>query len=251
MEKRVKQLIDLSEKKILVTGASSGIGRETAILLSYLGAQVILVGRKEQELINTVEKMSGDNHQYFCCDLAQLHDISTMVKECVKIDDKKLDGLVHCAGISLRLPIRALTYDNMDIVMKTNFYAFLELVKAYSAKDVCNGGSVVAVSSVAAKNGGVGQTIYAASKAAVDASVKTLSKELVKKNIRVNSVCPSYINTPMYEDVKVKTGNGSLGESQLLGVGEPGDVANLIAFLLSDASKFITGANYLIDGGSF
>ena len=73
----------------------------------------------------------------------------------------------------------------------------------------------------------------------------------MKKNIRVNSVCPSYINTPMYEDVKVKTGNESLGESQLLGVGEPGDVANLIAFLLSDASKFITGANYLIDGGSF
>lgn len=247
----MKKLVDLSGKKILVTGASSGIGRETAILLSQLGAQVVLIGRRESELQATLNQMVGGNHRYYCFDLAVLKDIANVVKQCVEVDGIKLNGLVHCAGISLRLPIRALNFDNMDEVMKINFYAFIELVKAYTSKNICNGGSVVAVSSIAAQNGGAGQTIYAASKAAVDASVKTLSKELVKKNIRVNSVCPSYIKTAMYEEIKAKTGSDSLGDSQLLGVGEPQDVANLIAFLLSDASKFVTGANYLIDGGSF
>lgn len=249
LEVTLEQLVDLTGKKILVTGASSGIGRATSIELSKLNAQVILIGRNRMELENTLSQMSGSNHGYYINDLTDLSGIGTLVKHVVEADGRKLDGMVHCAGVSLRLPVRNLNYENMDVVMKTNFYSFVELVKHYSHRN-SNGGSIVAVSSVAAQEGNVGQTIYAASKAALDAAVKTLSKELVKKGIRVNSVRPSFINTAMLEELKQKTGKETLGERQLLGIGEPEDVANLIAFLLSDASKFITGANYLIDGGS-
>ncbi|MGN0375534.1 MAG: SDR family NAD(P)-dependent oxidoreductase [Butyrivibrio sp.] len=246
----MRQLVDLTGKKILVTGASSGIGRATSIVLSQLGAQVILIGRNEIELKNTLGQMTDDIHRYYTYDLTDLDSISILMKRIVEDDGKKLDGMVHCAGISLRLPVRNLSYDNMDVVMKTNFYSFVELVKQYSHRN-SNGGSIVAISSVAAEDGGVGQTIYAASKAALDSAVKTLSKELARKGIRVNSVRPSYINTAMLEELKRKTGNESIGHNQLLGIGEPEDVANLVAFLLSDASKFITGSNYLIDGGSY
>lgn len=241
-------LMDLAGKKILVTGASSGIGRATAIVLSKLGAQVVLVGRNEERLNDTLQHLSGRDHRCYTYDLAILEGIGPLLQEAVNHDGKKLDGIAHCAGVSLRLPVRNLRYEKMDMVMRTNFYSFVELAKHYSRN--CSGGSIVAVSSLAAQEGGAGQTIYAASKAALDAAVKTLSKEFAKKGIRVNSVRPGYVNTPMYEDIKQKVGKDTLGEDQLLGIGEPEDVANLIAFLLSDASRFITGANYLIDGGS-
>ncbi|MEY8509485.1 SDR family oxidoreductase [Lachnospiraceae bacterium 42-17] len=245
----MKPLVNLSERKIIVTGASSGIGKAVAIMLSELDAQVILIGRSEQRLKAVLEQMEGKPHQYYVYDLTRLDGIGSLVKRIVDEDGKKLDGLVHCAGISLCLPVRNLNYENMDIVMKTNYYSFMELIKHYSCRNH-NGGSIVGVSSMAAVKGSIGQTIYAASKAAVDISVKTLSKELVKKNIRINSVRPGFINTAMVDQWNEKTKNNILGQNQLLGIGEPTDVAGLIAYLLSDASSFITGANYTIDGGS-
>ena len=232
----MKPLVNLSERKIIVTGASSGIGKAVAIMLSELDAQVILIGRSEQRLKAVLEQMEGKAHQYYVYDLTRLDGIGSLVKRIVDEDGKKLDGLVHCAGISLCLPVRNLNYEKMDIVMKTNYYSFMELIKHYSCRNH-NGGSIVGVSSMA-------------SKAAVDISVKTLSKELVKKNIRINSVRPGFINTAMVDQWNEKTKNNILGQNQLLGIGEPTDVAGLIAYLLSDASSFITGANYTIDGGS-
>lgn len=245
----MEPMIDLTNKKIVVTGASSGIGRAVCILLSQLGAKVMLTGRKEEELQNTLEQMTGEGHCCFPCDLSDLDNIESLIRDIVDSDGKKLDGLVHCAGISVRAPIRNLDYAKMDAVMKINFYAFVELVKQYARKN-SNGGSIVGISSYAAINGATGQTVYAASKAALDAAVISMSKELCKKQIRINSVRPGFVNTAMYENSKKQLGNDKLGENQLLGVGEPEDVANLIAFLLSDASKFITGSNYMIHGGS-
>lgn len=242
-------IIDLSDKKIVVTGASSGIGRATCILLSQLGAHVMMVGRREDELENTLQQMDGEGHRYFPYDLTDLEHIEDLIRDIVSYDGDKLDGLVHCAGISRRLPIRNLNYSNMDPIMRINFYAFIELAKAYAHKN-CNGGSIVGISSYASINGGTGQTIYAASKAALDAAVIVLSKELVRKNIRINSIRPGYVNTAMYENAMKKTGSDELGNQQLLGVGEPEDIANMIAYLLSDAAKFITGSNYVINGGS-
>ncbi len=247
----MKQLIDLSGKKILVTGASSGIGRETAILLSELGAHVVLVARNVERLQETKSLLSGDGHCVWEYDLSEVQGIGQLVNDVVKADSCKLNGLVHCAGISKVLPLRALSYEKMDEVMRINYYAFLELIKAYSSKNNNVGGSVVAVSSRASINSKSGQTIYAASKAALDSSCRILAKELVSKNIRVNSVQPGFVETEMTLKWQVQAGLQGDYTNQLLGLGEPGDVANLIAFLLSDASKFITGANYLIDGGSF
>lgn len=245
----MESIIDLSDKKIVVTGASSGIGRAACVLLSKLGVHVMMVGRREEELENTLRQMEGEGHRYFQYDLTDLDHIEDLIKDIVSCDSIKLDGLVHCAGISHRLPVRNLNYSIMDSIMRINFYAFIELVKAYSHKN-CNGGSIVGLSSYATINPGTGQTIYAASKAALDAAILVLSKELVKKNIRINSIRPGFVNTAMYENIMRKSGNDELGNQQLLGVVEPEDVANLIAYLLSDAAKFITGSNYVIHGGS-
>lgn len=245
----MESIIDLSDKKIVVTGASSGIGRSVSILLSKLGAHVMMIGRREEELENTLRQMDGEEHRYFPYDLTDLDHIGDLIRDIVGCDGDKLDGLVHCAGISRRLPMRNLNYSNMDPIMRINFYAFIELTKAYAHKN-CNGGSIVGISSYAATNGGTGQTAYAASKAALDAAIIVLSKELARKNIRINSIRPGYVNTAMYVDAMKKTGSDELGNQQLLGVGEPEDVANMIAYLLSDAAKFITGSNYVINGGS-
>ncbi|MGI6085623.1 MAG: SDR family NAD(P)-dependent oxidoreductase [Acetivibrionales bacterium] len=247
----MKNIIDLTGRKILVTGASSGIGRETSILLSQIGANVVIVGRNDKELTNTMAAMNDGNHKSFTCDLMELENVKELVLNAVDYDGNKLDGLVHCAGISIDLPLKNLEYNKMDQLMKTNFYSFIELVKNFSRKNISGGGSIVGVSSRAAIGGAKCQTIYSASKAALDASVRTLAIELVQKKIRINSVRPGFIKTALVNNYMETCGVGSAGERQLLGIGEPIDVANLIAFLLSDATRFITGRSFEVDGGRF
>lgn len=246
----MKQIIDLSEKKILVTGASSGIGRETAILLSQVGAAVVLVGRNKEELNKTLSCMTPGNHYIISFDLSEVEKIKSLVQEAVGFNEKKLDGLVHCAGMTKIVSLKMLNYERLDQVMRVNFYSFIELMKCYSAKKNCNGGSIVAVSSTAAIQAKPGQIAYASSKAAINASILALSKELAKKDIRVNGVMPGFIRTKMSEDFFLKAGD-DIDLRQLLGIGEPVDIANIIAFLLSDAARFITGANYRVDGGKY
>lgn len=246
----MKQIVDLTGKKILVTGASSGIGRETAILLSRLGARVVLVGRRTEELEVSLSGMEGTGHHIITYDLGVLENIKDLVREAVDYDQTKLDGLVHCAGITKTLSYKLMTTEKLDQVMRVNFYSFVELARQYADKKNCNGGSIVAISSRAAVNPRRNQIAYGASKAAINASVQALSKELAKKNIRVNSILPGFIKTPMAEVFIDRVGD-DLDIRQLLGIGEPADVANMIAYLLSDAAKFITGALIHIDGGSY
>ena len=246
----MKNIIDLSGRKILVTGASSGIGRETAMLLGSMGASVVLTGRDENALTETLGNMSeggGKKHYFITCDLSQPDGIAGLVEEAVGFDGKKLDGLVHCAGISVRMPIKNLNCDLLELLMRTNFYSFVELARQYSFRKNHNGGSIVAVSSMSAIAADRGQIAYAASKAAINASVVAMSKELAKKKIRVNSVMPGMVNTRMLQQGYEVF--GELKINQLMGPGEPIDIANMIAFLLSDAAKFITGANLEMDGG--
>lgn len=243
-------LFNLNGRNIMVTGASSGIGQSCAVLLSQLGATVVLVARDENKLRQTFSKMTGTGHQYFSCDLNMFEQYEELFEKSSR--SGKLDGLVHAAGIAPVMPIQSVSSAVLSSVMTINFYAFLECAKYFAKRKYSNGGSLVAISSVSSQAGWGGGTVYCGSKGALDASVRALAIELAPKKIRVNSVVPSNIRTPLLEEMLSVGGDEAetaIRSKQPLGIGEPIDVANAVAFLLSDAAKFITGTNLVVDGG--
>lgn len=243
-------LVDLSGKRILVTGASSGIGRACAILVSQLGGSVVLTGRRFDALGETLRQMENQGrHLIHPCDICDFAAIAELVKQ-----GGKIDGLVHAAGVGPMCPIGFVDEEHVQHVMRPNYFAFLELMKHYSkAKNRADSLSVVAVSSVSALAGWGGGVVYCGSKGALSASVRSLALELAPKGIRVNAVCPSNIKTPMYEtsveDVNDTESEKVIIAKQPLGLGVPEQVASAVAFLLSDAASFITGVNLPVDGG--
>lgn len=243
--------MDLSEKTIIITGAGSGIGRETAIRASKQGAKVFMIDLSEEGLTETMACLEGEGHKYFAADLTNLDTIAGIVKEIVE-NNGLIDGLVHCAGISSRKPLNVLTKDGFSKVMDVNFYSFVELVRqACKKKNFLEGGSVVVMSSISSIRGYKAKTEYCVSKAAVDAFVRCMALELADRKIRVNSVMAAAVNTPMAQ--KARETNSAVGASSFeapLGMTEPYEVANTILFLLSDATKTITGTSILIDGGA-
>lgn len=246
-------IIDLSSKKILITGASSGMGAETAVLCSRLGAQVILVARREEKLKETLMKMDGTGHRYYSFDLSSLYDIESFVKQIIS-DNGALDGFVHCAGIPGTRPLKMMKPKALQQVMDINFYSFVELVRCITKRNAFNDGmSIVGISSISSTMGSLGKVAYCASKAAMDAVVRCMAKELAPNKIRANTVCPGLIETPIFQKFQDNAGDSHDAqmklERQYLGLGQPIDVANMIVFLLSDASRMITGANIGVDGG--
>jgi NAD(P)-dependent dehydrogenase (short-subunit alcohol dehydrogenase family) len=243
--------LDLTNRKILVTGASSGIGRATAIYLSKLGAKLVITGRNEQRLNNTMEQLTGGGHLQVIADIAELDDMSSIFDQATK-DGAKLNGLVHCAGIAKVIPLNGLTRSKMFEEMNLNYFTFIELVRQYAKKKYSDAGSVVGISSIAADRAEQCQTNYAASKASMDIAVQSLSIELAKKGIRINTVLPGVIRTEMVE--RAENSGIDLEEVkkvQLLGMGEADDVAAACAFLVSDMSRLITGRRLFVDGGRF
>ncbi len=242
--------MDLTGKRILVTGASSGIGRACAILASRLGASVVLVARDVKRLEESFSLMSAGEHTLISFDLSDIERCEDLFKRCAS--EKKLDGMVHAAGIGPAVPIQSVSLALMREVMSINYFAFMELIKWFSKKKYSSGGSVVGVSSVSGVVGWQGVSLYGGSKGAMDSSVRSLAIELASKNIRVNSVVPSNIRTPMLDEMISVGGEDAVRQilsKQPLGLGEPVDVANAVAFLLSDASRFITGTQLVVDGG--
>ena len=245
--------MNLTDKRILVTGASSGIGRETSILLSKLGAHVIMIARRLPQLEETFTNLEGTDHKYYSYDLSDTNGIDEYIQKVIS-ENGKLDGFVHSAGVGSSRPLKMLKPDYVDEVMRINFYSFIEIVRCITKKGNFNEGmSIVGVSSVASLQGNQSKTVYCASKAAMDAAVRCMAKELSSKKIRVNTVMPSLIKTPIF-DTFLDQGLDSedaknVMARQYLGVGETIDVANTIAFLLSNASKFVTGTSIAVDGG--
>ncbi len=240
-------LIDLSNKNILITGAASGIGNAAAVVCCKLGAHVILVDRSDIGL-NNREISDCESH---IIDLTELDKIEELAEKTVKRNGR-IDGLVHCAGISSRKPLNVLKKDGFSKIMDVNFYSFTELVKQFSKKGRMNdASSIVVMSSVSSIKGYKAKTEYCVSKAAVDAFVRCAALELAYRKIRVNSIMPAEVLTPLA--TKAHALNVALGvqeEKAPLGPTDPYEVANLIAFLLSDATKTITGTSILIDGGA-
>ncbi len=240
---------NLTGKRILITGASSGIGRACAICASSLGATVIAAGRRDEALAETLSRCAGEGHSSAPGDLTSAGYLKELVDGAGKID-----GLVHAAGIAPMCPVGMLEHDFVDSVMRTNYYAFLELMKYCSKSKYRNAAfSAVAVSSVSFASGWAGGSVYCGSKGALSASVRALAMELSSKGVRINAVCPSNIKTPLYEagasDMNDEASLKELLKRQPLGLGEPEQVAWPVCFLLSDAASFITGTNIPVDGG--
>jgi NAD(P)-dependent dehydrogenase (short-subunit alcohol dehydrogenase family) len=255
--------MDLKGKNIIVTGASSGIGKAIAILLAKLGANVIMVARNKERLTEVYNelisishpyyKLEPDNHSYYPFDLKNLNEIEGLM-DSICHNGQKLNGLVHSAGISLTMPIQFLKTSDLMNIMQVNFYSFVELVKQFSKRKYNdNGGSIVAISSISSKVGARGLTAYCASKGALESAIRSMSLDLAPKKIRINAVSPGIIDTKIYDGLKELVNNkyfeADLVKRQILGVGNPGDVAYTVAFLLSDASRFITGTSINVDGG--
>lgn len=241
--------LNMDEKKILVTGASSGIGRATAVYLSKLNAKLVLLGRSKERLIETSEMLKGQGHKWFTIDLNETALLNNLFQKIVD-DGVKLSGLVHSAGVAQVVPVNALSRDIMRREMDINYFSFIELVKLFSKKKYSDGGSIVGISSIAAVQAEKAQTNYSASKAAMNAAIQALAHELASKGIRINSILPGAIQTNMVNEADNKGLNvKSIVQRQILGIGEAEDVAAVCAFLLSNMSRMMTGRQVYIDCG--
>lgn len=243
--------LDFSGKNFLISGAAQGIGKETAILLSKLGGRIIMLDIDEQGLKNAMENLSGQGHHSYRHDLSDTEGIEQQIKKMVG-EFGAIDGFVHCVGVRSRRPLSMLTSKVVLDVMQVNFVSFLEIVRCITKRNHFNPGlSIVGISSISSQRGGASVTAYAASKAAMESAVRCLAKELAPKKIRLNTVVPAQINTPAYTDLieKGASSEDAALSRQYLGLGEPIDVANAIAFLLSHQSRLISGASIPVDGG--
>lgn len=241
----------LTNKTILITGASSGIGEATAIACDQQGAQLLLLGRNEERLRGTLGKLSSKKHRVLAVDLTNFEDLTQQLSVFLE-DVKSIDGVVHAAGITATYPFKLYKPEQLDAILKINVQATFYVTKLLLRKLNKEGASLVFISSIMASLGEKAKTMYAMSKGAVSAGAKSLAIEFASKNIRVNSIAPGIVNTPMTANASYKKNDVLLAktlEKYPLGFGEPEDVAHSCIFLLSDASKWITGTEITIDGG--
>lgn len=238
------------KKSILVTGASSGIGAAVSRYLSEQEYFVVLVSRNKNKLNEIANKLAGQN-LIIPYDLSDLEHIENIFTNC-QDREIRLDGLVHCAGINNDIPVRANDVKVMEEVTTINYYSFVELGKYFNKKKYSNDkASIVAISSSAAESCSKGMCTYSASKAALNAAVKVMGKEFLKRRQRVNAVLPTFVDTPMAARM-----NDSLGDldkkvaGQPLGLIDPRQIAYLVEFLISDKSSYITGACIPVSAGA-
>lgn len=233
----------LHGKRILVTGASSGIGRAVAVSCARAGANLVITGRDESRLIATLNAMSGNGHAAVIADLTDAAQVSSLIEQ-----SGAVDGIVHSAGIVGVMPFRMLGRPFLDEVFDTNFVAPILLTQQLLArKRVVDGGSILFMTSLAAHTGTVGVATYSASKTALLGAIRCLALEVAKRGIRVNSLSPGLVATPILGETLAWLEEKA--KMYPLGLGQPDDIANATQFFLSNASRKITGVSFNIDGG--
>ena len=246
----MKNPFSLENKTILVTGASSGIGRAIAIECSNMGATLIISARDEARLNDTFAQLSGKEraHQCIIADLLNMEEMNGLLSKIVKID-----GLVLCAGRGVTLPYQFASREKFDGIFDVNFFSPVELLRLlYKGKKFNKMASgVILASLVGTRIFSGGNSIYGACKAALNSIMKFCAKEFASRKVRVNSICPGMVDTPMVH-------RGTISEEQLKEdmeryplkrYGLPEDVAYSAVYLLSDASSWITGIDLIVDGG--
>lgn len=234
-------------KTILVTGASSGIGRGIAVTCSKMGAMVVINGRKELKLQETRSMMEGSGHEMLTCELTNHDAIVSMVGKL-----PKLDGVVHCAGIGERTLCKNIVEADLDKMMSINFKAPVMLqTEILKQKKIIKGGSIVFVASIANESPSIGNALYSASKGALISYANCLQLELAPRLIRVNCISPAMVWTDLIFKGGVTEEELKADEQKypLKRYGTPEDIANLAVYLLSDASTWMTGGNLKITGG--
>ena len=244
--------MDLTGRAILVTGASSGIGRETAILLSRLGARLALAGRNETRLEETRAALEGRSHEVAPFDLSIGDEIPAWIKGIASMMGP-LDGLVHAAGIQNLLPLKMIENRYVESMLQINVGTAVMLAKGFRQRGVHSDlGRIVFLSSIMGIVGEAGRSLYSASKGAIVALTRSLALELARENIRVNNVAPAYVQTPMFDAAKNQMGQEQfekLVAAHPLGIGRPLDVAYAVAYLLGDTGAWVTGTTLVVDGG--
>ena len=239
----------LEGKTVLVTGASSGIGAETAVECSRLGANVIITGRNEQRLQETFSRLDSSlthGHQMVRADLTDETEVIGLIEQIGQID-----GLVSNAGVNRIKPIAFIQEDDFDFVFRNNYYASLGLVRFLLKKKRFNrNSSIVFTSSVSALFNAPGRALYASSKAALSSLMRSVAVELAEKGIRANAVLPGLVETKLaHESLTEDERDKALLEYPLKRFGKPEEIAWAIIYLLSDASSWVTGASLIVDGG--
>ncbi len=248
-----EDFLGLSDSAVLVTGASSGIGREVAIRASRQGARVALVARDAERLESVNGELQGSGHVVFPFDLADVDSIPNLVAA-VSQEMGPLDGLVHAAGVHLALPLKSMSSQDIDRLMAINVVASMMLAKGFRVKSVHReGAGIVFISSAVGLVGQSGVSAYSASKGAILTLTKSLALELARDRVRVNCVAPGVVVTEMSD--RLRTAIGEVGFAEVerahpLGIGDASDVSNAVLFLLSSsAANWITGSSLVVDGG--
>lgn len=245
--------MDLSGKHFVVAGASSGIGAETARQITRLGGRVSLIARREERLKSVVESLDEKRGAYYLYDFSNTDGISDMIQR-IYNEQGKFDGAVYSAGVGTIVPLKMLNPQRSLQTATVNYLSFIEFVRCVTLKKYrADKMSIVGVSSTASQIGDKAMSIYCSTKAAMNGAIRAIAHELAP-NVRINNVLPGWTKTEMVEAVLERTGNQTIERDfetiQYMGLIEPIDVANSIAFLLSDASRFITGTTMIVAGGT-
>jgi NAD(P)-dependent dehydrogenase (short-subunit alcohol dehydrogenase family) len=238
----------LNGKTILVTGASSGIGRQIAVSISLMGGKLILTGRNPEELQKTKTLLHGSGHTAITADLLKENERKTLLDTMTAVD-----GFVHCAGVVHPFPIKFIDQKKIDETMKINYEAPVLLTGGLlKNKKLNKNASVVFMSSISGQHPHKGGALYGSAKAAIETFAKVVALENYTQGIRCNVLSPGMVITPMYKQAEQEMSKEEMDKHVArypLGAGQPEDVANAAVFFLSDASRWITGVNLTLDGG--